>query len=110
MLLGQDCGVDVDSVENLIRRHEETEREVGVIQERSKVSVGGGACCMEFMPQMKHEEVKVGAGAPSVFTQDLQKEVSHHLKAPSVMSNELKKKQKEAQSALTSLEREVKLR
>ncbi|XP_077945298.1 spectrin beta chain, non-erythrocytic 5 isoform X2 [Gasterosteus aculeatus] len=77
MLLGQDCGVDVDSVENLIRRHEETEREVGVIHERSK---------------------------------DLQKEVSHHLKAPSVMSNELKKKQKEAQSALTSLEREVKLR
>ncbi|KAL6106061.1 sptbn5 [Pungitius sinensis] len=77
MLLGQDCGVDVDSVENLIRRHEETEREVGVIQERSK---------------------------------DLQKEVSHHLKAPSVMSDELKKKQKEAQSALSSLEKEVKLR
>lgn len=38
LLQGQDCGVDVDSVENLIRRHEETEREAGVIQERSKVS------------------------------------------------------------------------
>ncbi|XP_034721855.1 spectrin beta chain, non-erythrocytic 5-like, partial [Etheostoma cragini] len=36
LLQGQDCGSDVDSVENLIRRHEETEREAGVIQERSK--------------------------------------------------------------------------
>ncbi|XP_056249803.1 spectrin beta chain, non-erythrocytic 5 [Seriola aureovittata] len=36
LLHGQDCGFDVESVENLIRRHEETEREVGVIQERSK--------------------------------------------------------------------------
>ncbi|CAJ1074861.1 spectrin beta chain%2C non-erythrocytic 5 [Xyrichtys novacula] len=36
LLQGQDCGFDVDSVENLIRRHEETEREAGVIQERSK--------------------------------------------------------------------------
>lgn len=38
LLQGQDCGFDVDSVENLIRRHEETEREAGVIQERSEVS------------------------------------------------------------------------
>lgn len=37
LLQGQDCGFDVDSVENLIRRHEETEREAGVIQERAKV-------------------------------------------------------------------------
>ncbi|XP_054653046.1 spectrin beta chain, non-erythrocytic 1 isoform X2 [Dunckerocampus dactyliophorus] len=36
-LLDQDCGVDVESVENLIRRHEETERETKVIEERSKV-------------------------------------------------------------------------
>nr|XP_046269773.1 spectrin beta chain, non-erythrocytic 5 [Scatophagus argus] len=36
LLQGQDCGFDVDSVENLIRRHEETEREAGLIQERSK--------------------------------------------------------------------------
>ncbi|XP_034530593.1 spectrin beta chain, non-erythrocytic 1 [Notolabrus celidotus] len=36
LLQGQDCGFDVDGVENLIRRHEETEREAGVIQERSK--------------------------------------------------------------------------
>ncbi|XP_030248101.1 spectrin beta chain, non-erythrocytic 5 [Sparus aurata] len=36
LLQGQDCGFDVDSVENLIRRHEETEREAGVIQERAK--------------------------------------------------------------------------
>lgn len=38
LLQGQDYGSDVDSVENLIRRHEETEREAGVIQERSKVT------------------------------------------------------------------------
>ncbi|XP_057715583.1 spectrin beta chain, non-erythrocytic 5 isoform X1 [Corythoichthys intestinalis] len=36
-LLDHDCGVDVESVENLIRRHKETERESRVIQERSKV-------------------------------------------------------------------------
>ncbi|XP_024910886.1 spectrin beta chain, non-erythrocytic 5 isoform X2 [Cynoglossus semilaevis] len=36
LLQGQGFGVDVESVENLIRRHEETEREAGVIQERSK--------------------------------------------------------------------------
>ncbi|XP_028422093.1 spectrin beta chain, non-erythrocytic 5 [Perca flavescens] len=36
LLQGQDCGFDVDSVENLMRRHEETEREAGVILERSK--------------------------------------------------------------------------
>ncbi|XP_028831275.1 spectrin beta chain, non-erythrocytic 5 isoform X2 [Denticeps clupeoides] len=34
LLQGEDCGSDVDSVENLIRRHEEVEREVGVIQEK----------------------------------------------------------------------------
>ncbi|KAL0969732.1 hypothetical protein UPYG_G00231540 [Umbra pygmaea] len=36
LLQGQDCGGDVESVENLKRRHEETEREAGVIQERGK--------------------------------------------------------------------------
>uniref|UniRef100_I3J096 Spectrin, beta, non-erythrocytic 5 n=1 Tax=Oreochromis niloticus TaxID=8128 RepID=I3J096_ORENI len=35
LLQDQDCGCDVDSVENLIRRHEEIEREAGVIQDRS---------------------------------------------------------------------------
>ncbi|TRY84982.1 hypothetical protein DNTS_028857 [Danionella cerebrum] len=34
LLQGQGCGVDVEGVENLIRRHEETEREARVIQER----------------------------------------------------------------------------
>ncbi|XP_035529504.1 spectrin beta chain, non-erythrocytic 5 [Morone saxatilis] len=77
LLQGQDCGFDVDSVENLIRRHEETEREAGVIQERSKA---------------------------------LEKEVSDHLKARSVMSDKLKNKQKEAQKALKTLDKEVKLR
>lgn len=39
LLQNPDCGSDVDSVENLIRRHEETEREAGIIRERSKVRV-----------------------------------------------------------------------
>ncbi|XP_073682671.1 spectrin beta chain, non-erythrocytic 5 [Garra rufa] len=34
LLQGQGCGMDVESVENLIRRHEEMEREARVIQER----------------------------------------------------------------------------
>lgn len=38
LLQGKDCGVDVESVENLIRRHEEMEREARVIQERGAVS------------------------------------------------------------------------
>lgn len=38
LLQGQGCGVDVESVENLIRRHEEMEREARVIQERGTVS------------------------------------------------------------------------
>ncbi|XP_053365454.1 spectrin beta chain, non-erythrocytic 5 isoform X1 [Clarias gariepinus] len=37
LLQGQGYGEDVESVENLIRRHEEMEREVRVIQERSTV-------------------------------------------------------------------------
>lgn len=39
MLLLQDqvCGSDVESVENLIRCHKKTDREAGVIRERSKV-------------------------------------------------------------------------
>lgn len=41
LLHDQDCGCDVDSVENLIRRHEEIEREAGVIQERAMVRHGG---------------------------------------------------------------------
>ncbi|XP_066550797.1 spectrin beta chain, non-erythrocytic 5 [Amia ocellicauda] len=35
LMQGQDCGQDVESVENLIRRHEETEREIRVIQEKA---------------------------------------------------------------------------
>lgn len=38
LLHGQSCGLDVESVENMIRRHEEAEREARVIQERSEVS------------------------------------------------------------------------
>lgn len=39
LLQGQGYGEDVESVENLIRRHEEIEREVRVIHERSTVSI-----------------------------------------------------------------------
>lgn len=39
LLQGQGYGEDVESVENLIRRHEEMEREVQVIKERSTVSI-----------------------------------------------------------------------
>ncbi|KAI1895008.1 hypothetical protein AGOR_G00101700 [Albula goreensis] len=35
LMRGPDCGQDLEAVENLIRRHEETEREVRVIQERA---------------------------------------------------------------------------
>lgn len=41
LIQGHDYGSDLDSVENLIRRHEETEREVSIIQERSEVSTRG---------------------------------------------------------------------
>ncbi|XP_029350237.1 spectrin beta chain, non-erythrocytic 5 [Echeneis naucrates] len=77
LLQGQDCGFDVESVENLIRRHEEMEREAGVIQERSKA---------------------------------LETEVSDHLRAQSVMGDKLKTKQKEVQTALKTLDKEVKHR
>ncbi|KAJ8289416.1 hypothetical protein GJAV_G00001060 [Gymnothorax javanicus] len=36
LMRGLGCGLDLEAVENLIRRHEETEREVRVIQERAK--------------------------------------------------------------------------
>uniref|UniRef100_A0A3B4AJ25 Spectrin, beta, non-erythrocytic 5 n=1 Tax=Periophthalmus magnuspinnatus TaxID=409849 RepID=A0A3B4AJ25_9GOBI len=36
LVQGQDCGSDVETVENLIRRHEETERETRVITERAQ--------------------------------------------------------------------------
>ncbi|KAJ8377542.1 hypothetical protein AAFF_G00256380 [Aldrovandia affinis] len=35
LMRGPDCGQDLEAVENLIRRHEEMQREVGVIQERA---------------------------------------------------------------------------
>lgn len=38
-LQGHDCGEDVESVENLIRKHEEIEREVQVIQRRGNVRI-----------------------------------------------------------------------
>ncbi|KAL2098982.1 hypothetical protein ACEWY4_005462 [Coilia grayii] len=79
MLLVQDgdCGWDVESVEGLIRRHEETEREVGVIRER---------------------------GA------DLEKEAKGRLRSQSVLTDKLKQKQKEVNTALLNLEKELKLR
>ncbi|CAN9501902.1 unnamed protein product [Ophioblennius macclurei] len=77
LLQDQDCGSDVDSVENLMARHEKMETEAGLIQERA---------------------------------QALEGDVSHHRKAPSVMSDKLKSKQKEVQTALKTLNRELKHR
>lgn len=39
LLQGHGYGEDVESVENLIRRHEEMEREVRIIQEKNTVSI-----------------------------------------------------------------------
>ncbi|XP_030641786.1 spectrin beta chain, non-erythrocytic 5 [Chanos chanos] len=77
MLRGKDFGTDVESVENLIRRHEETERDVGVIHERGTA---------------------------------LDEEVTHQLRNRTVLSDKLLKKQKEVNTALVNLEKEVKLR
>ncbi|XP_062379447.1 spectrin beta chain, non-erythrocytic 5 [Sardina pilchardus] len=79
MLLLQDgdCGWDVESVEGLIRRHEETEREARVIQERGTA---------------------------------LEKDVKGHLRGQSELTDRLKQKQKEMNTTLLNLEKEVKLR
>ncbi|XP_010891275.2 spectrin beta chain, non-erythrocytic 5 isoform X2 [Esox lucius] len=64
LLQGQDCGWDVESVENLIRRHEETEREAGVIQQRGKALDKDAANRLRAQPAMadklskKQREVK----------------------------------------------------
>uniref|UniRef100_A0A8C8K4M3 Spectrin beta chain, non-erythrocytic 5 n=1 Tax=Oncorhynchus tshawytscha TaxID=74940 RepID=A0A8C8K4M3_ONCTS len=66
LLQGQDCGWDVESVENLIRRHEETEREAGVIQERGKALEKDTADRLKAQSVMadklskKQKEVKTG--------------------------------------------------
>ncbi|XP_072545910.1 spectrin beta chain, non-erythrocytic 5 [Salminus brasiliensis] len=77
LLQGQSCGEDVDSVENLIRRHEEMEREVRVIQERGAV---------------------------------LERATKDRLKTHSELSDKLNKKQREVNTTLTKLDKEVRLR
>ncbi|XP_049319614.1 spectrin beta chain, non-erythrocytic 5 isoform X1 [Astyanax mexicanus] len=77
LLQGQSCGEDVESVENLIRRHEEMEREVQVIQERGAV---------------------------------LDRATKDRLRTHSELSDKLSKKQREVNTTLTKLDKEVKLR
>ncbi|XP_063040192.1 spectrin beta chain, non-erythrocytic 5 [Engraulis encrasicolus] len=71
-----DCGLDVESVEALIRRHEETEREVGVIRER------GAELKQETKGHLKSEsdltdKLKQKQKEVSTTLQNLDKEVKH---------------------------------
>ncbi|KAK1893841.1 Spectrin beta chain non-erythrocytic 5 [Dissostichus eleginoides] len=84
LLQGQDCGFDVDSVENLIRRHEETEREVGVIQERSK------ALEMEVSDHLK---------ARSVMSDKLKSKQKEVQKALKTLDQEVKLRKEKLQEA-----------
>ncbi|KAK5886954.1 hypothetical protein CesoFtcFv8_017933 [Champsocephalus esox] len=84
LLQGQDCGFDVDSVENLIRRHEETEREAGVIQERSK------ALEMEVSDHLK---------ARSVMSDKLKSKQKEVQKALKTLDQEVKLRKEKLQEA-----------
>ncbi|XP_061631327.1 spectrin beta chain, non-erythrocytic 5 isoform X2 [Phyllopteryx taeniolatus] len=83
-LLDQDCGVDVESVENLIRRHEETERESRVIQERSKILE------KDICHQLKFQSVMNGK------LQDKQKELHKTLE---LLDKEVKHRKDKLQEA-----------
>ncbi|XP_044022541.1 spectrin beta chain, non-erythrocytic 5 isoform X2 [Siniperca chuatsi] len=84
LLQGQDCGFDVDSVENLIRRHEETEREAGVIQERSKAL---------------EKEVSDHLKARSVMSDKLKNKQKEVQKALKTLDKEVKHRKEELQEA-----------
>ncbi|XP_068593345.1 spectrin beta chain, non-erythrocytic 5 [Cebidichthys violaceus] len=84
LLQGQDCGFDVDSVENLIRRHEETEREARVIQERSKVL---------------QKEVSDHLKAPSVMSDKLKNKQKEVQKALRTLEKEVKLRKEKLQEA-----------
>ncbi|XP_017558803.1 spectrin beta chain, non-erythrocytic 5 isoform X2 [Pygocentrus nattereri] len=77
LLQGQGCGEDVESVENLMRRHEEMEREARVIQERGDV---------------------------------LERATKDRLRTLSDLSDKLSKKQRDVNTTLMKLDKEVKLR
>nr|XP_057947283.1 spectrin beta chain, non-erythrocytic 5-like isoform X2 [Doryrhamphus excisus] len=83
-LLDQDCGVDVESVENLIRRHEETERETKVIEERSKV-----------LDKDVHHHLKLR----SVMSKKLEDKQEELHKALSALNKELNHRKKKLQEA-----------
>uniref|UniRef100_UPI0037E8FE98 spectrin beta chain, non-erythrocytic 5 n=1 Tax=Semicossyphus pulcher TaxID=241346 RepID=UPI0037E8FE98 len=84
LLQGQDCGLDVDSVENLIRRHEETEREAGVIQERSKAL---------------EKEVSDHLKARSVMSDKLKNKQKEVQKALKTLDTEVKQRKEKLQEA-----------
>ncbi|XP_060938197.1 spectrin beta chain, non-erythrocytic 2 [Limanda limanda] len=75
LLQGQDCGLDVESVENLIKRHEETEREAGVIRQRSKDLE------KEASPHLK---------APSAMSENLRSKQQEVQKALKTLEKEVK--------------------
>uniref|UniRef100_A0A4W6DIZ9 Spectrin beta, non-erythrocytic 5 n=1 Tax=Lates calcarifer TaxID=8187 RepID=A0A4W6DIZ9_LATCA len=84
LLQGQDCGFDVESVENLIRRHEEMEREAGVIQERSKAL---------------EKEVSDHLAARSVMSDKLKNKQKEVQKALKTLDQEVKHRKEKLQEA-----------
>ncbi|KAG7215088.1 hypothetical protein INR49_011666 [Caranx melampygus] len=84
LLQGQGFGFDVESVENLIRRHEEMEREAGVIQERSK------ALEMQVSDHLK---------ARSVMSDNLKSKQKEVQKALKTLDQEVKHRKEKLQEA-----------
>ncbi|KAM7403778.1 hypothetical protein PAMA_004285 [Pampus argenteus] len=84
LLQGQDCGFDVESVENLIRRHEEMEREAGVIQERSNAL---------------EKEVTDHLKAQSVMSDNLKNKQKEVQKALQTLDKEVKLRKEKLQEA-----------
>lgn len=120
LIQGQDCGLDLDGVESLIRRHEETEREVIVIQERSKVSqrvhlwswstAVHVTCNISPLSCLNPFSTMTIMTTSLVIGQALESEVSEQLRDGSVLTDKLKSKQKEVLKSLKTLEREGKVR
>ncbi|AWP15961.1 putative spectrin beta chain non-erythrocytic 5 [Scophthalmus maximus] len=85
LLQGQGCGSDVESVENLIRRHEETEREAGVIQERSKA--------------LEEEAASRDLKAPSAMSDKLRNKQTEAQEALRSLDKEVKHRKEQLQEA-----------
>lgn len=119
LIQGQDCGLDLDSVESLIRRHEETEREVIVIRERSKVSQSVHLWPWSTAAHVQHLPVELLAQVSYIYAsmttplfigQALESVVSDQLRDGSVLTDKLKSKENEVLNSLKTLDREGKVR